>query len=407
MNRLTDLTPYFAKDGVEIYCSDSMDVIDDIVASDAFVLADPPYGVSERTARKSAGRGKLAECNDFAPVIGDDKPFDPTPWLACDRLVLWGGNHFGQKLPSSGSWLIWDKRDGIGPNDNADAELAWTNLGGPARLFHHTWNGMIRASERDEARAHPTQKPVALMRWIIERYTEPGDLIIDPFMGSGPTLIAARETGRRAIGFDLSEQYCETAKRRLQSLLPFADLSFPKAKMCAGCNTTYAVKLGVTFNRKSSSPDGLQPWCRACDIRNKRDTKNGWTNFLRTLRDRNEVGTWTEAKYQELLGDYRCQTCGANVAEWGGGYWVDRISSKRGYIESNCRPSCWGCNRTKSNRNPESADQEIDRHVARYGRGKVPWDEIDPHIKHTESTVPDLSQFVIESPQLKLFGESR
>ncbi len=129
---MADLTPYYAKDGVTVYCSDSLECAEDIAESGALVLADPPYGVNERTMRKSAGRGKLAECNDFPSVIGDDKPFDPTPWLASERLILWGGNHFASRLPSESCWLTWDKRDGQGSNDNADCELAWTNLGGPA-----------------------------------------------------------------------------------------------------------------------------------------------------------------------------------------------------------------------------------------------------------------------------------
>ncbi len=219
MTALADTQPFYADAGVTIYCCDSTLFLADIAASDALVLADPPYGVAERTDRKSAGRSCQAECYDFPPVLGDDQPFDPLPWLACPRLVLWGANHFGSRLPDSAAWLAWDKRDGISSNDNADCELAWTNLGGPARLFSHRWSGMIKASERDERRVHPTQKPVALMRWVIERYTEPGDLVIDPYMGSGTTLVAAKEIGRRAIGFELAEAYCATARRRLSETL--------------------------------------------------------------------------------------------------------------------------------------------------------------------------------------------
>ncbi len=107
-----------------------------------------------------------------------------------------------------------------------------------------------------------------------------------------------------------------------------------------------------------------------------------------------------------MMGNFECFTCGADVTNWGGGYWVDRISSKRGYIPGNVRPCCWGCNNFKSNKNPESADQVIQFHVNKYGRGNVPWDEINPQIKHTAETVPDLSEYVTEPPvsQLVLFG---
>lgn len=205
------MKPYYDEGGITIYHGDCRDLT---ITADA-LITDPPYGVSEPTNRKERGRGALAECNDFAAVAGDDESFDPTPWLAYPVVVLWGANHFAHRLPPSASWLVWDKRDGIPPNDNADCELAWSNLPGPARLYHHTWNGMIKASERTERRVHPTQKPVALMRWTLERATKPGDLILDPYMGSGPLARACADMGRRYVGCELVESYCETAAGRL------------------------------------------------------------------------------------------------------------------------------------------------------------------------------------------------
>lgn len=163
-----------------------------------FVIADPPYGVAERTDRKAKGRGCLAECNDFPPVFGDNEPFDPSHLLRFPRLVLWGAQYFAERLPVSPSWLVWDKRDGLSPNDNADVEVAWTNLGGPARIYRHMWNGMVKASERDERRVHPTQKPVSLMSWIISTWG------------------AAKRCGHQAIGIEIEERYCEVAAGRLQ-----------------------------------------------------------------------------------------------------------------------------------------------------------------------------------------------
>ena len=119
-------------------------------------------------------------------------------------------------------WIIWDKLDGlttskreVGFSDNADVEMAWTNLGGPARLLRHRWTGLLQASEIGQPRVHPTQKPVALMAQIIEWRTLPGDLVLDPYMGSGPVLRAAKDLGRRAIGIEIDERYCEIAARRL------------------------------------------------------------------------------------------------------------------------------------------------------------------------------------------------
>jgi site-specific DNA-methyltransferase (adenine-specific) len=106
----------------------------------------------------------------------------------------------------------------IGFNDNADCELAWTNLGGPARILSHRWMGAMKASEHGQARCHPTQKPIALMRQIIEWRTDPGQLIFDPYAGGGSTLIAALQSGRRAVGVEISEAYCEVIATRLRAV---------------------------------------------------------------------------------------------------------------------------------------------------------------------------------------------
>lgn len=199
----------------KLYCADCLDVLPTL-AADVAIIADPPYGVNERTDRLSSGRSVLALNQDFAPIIGDDKPFDPAPLLRFKTVILWGANYYADKLKPGASWLIWDKRDGVSSNDNADCELAWTNLGGPARVFRHLWMGMIRASEKAERRVHPTQKPVALMLWCIEQARlKPGTLIVDPYMGSGTTGIAASKLGFPFLGIERDEGYFKIAERRI------------------------------------------------------------------------------------------------------------------------------------------------------------------------------------------------
>lgn len=220
-------TPFYTDGAVTIYHGDCRTILPELDLSPALVLTDPPYGIAERTARRTAGRGggNLASgswpSRDFAPVAGDREPFEPGHLLAYPRLVLFGANYYAEHLPRSASWLVWDKIDGltskraVGFNDNADCEIAWTNLGGPARIIRHRWAGLLTASEIGEARVHPTQKPVALMEAIIAWRTEPGDLVLDPYMGSGSTLRAAKNLGRRAIGIELDGSYCEVAAQRL------------------------------------------------------------------------------------------------------------------------------------------------------------------------------------------------
>ena len=140
--------------------------------------------------------------------------------------MLFGGNYFADRLPTASGWIVWDK---MRPEDldQATAELAWTNFVKGVRVFRFLWNGMIRAS--DEMLQHPTQKPVALMTWILSlRWTPPGT-VLDPFMGSGTTLVAAKQLGRRAIGIEIEEKYCEIAIERLRqrSLFPPDELDIP------------------------------------------------------------------------------------------------------------------------------------------------------------------------------------
>jgi site-specific DNA-methyltransferase (adenine-specific)/modification methylase len=222
------MTPYFERAGIVIYHGDCREVLPSLAAGSVdLVLTDPPYGVSERTDRLTRKRTALAPCHDFPAIVGDDEPFDPSPLLRFRRLVLFGANHYAERLPASSSWIVWDKRDGLTSrrgdafNDNGDAELVWTNLGGPVRTYSHRWLGMLKDSERTDRRVHPTQKPVALMVRIIDWHTDVGAMILDPYMGSGPVLAAAYHLGRRAIGIEIDERYCEIAARRLsQMVLP-------------------------------------------------------------------------------------------------------------------------------------------------------------------------------------------
>ena len=224
------MTPYYDRAGIRLFLGDCREVLPTLNLSKvALVLTDPPYGVNERCDRKAKGREMAAECNDFPPVHGDDKPFDPTHLLALEKpAVIWGANYFAELLPRSPSWIVWDKRDGIPSNDNADCEFAWSNLGGPARIFRHLWNGMIKASEREDRRVHPTQKPVALSQWILERATITGDTILDPYAGSGSALVAALRMERRAIGVEYERAYCDVIAKRIDRELAQGDL-FRKA----------------------------------------------------------------------------------------------------------------------------------------------------------------------------------
>jgi len=205
------MTPYYEQDGITIYHGDCRGVLPTLRPQGAdLLLTDPPYGRSTDTDYSRMTRSTKV----YPPVVGDEELFNPSHLVAYPRVILWGANHYASQLPDSGGWLVWDKRAGRQASNNfSDAELAWCSFKTPVRVFRHLW-GVNRASEQRD-HLHPTQKPVALMRWILEGWTEPGDLVLDPYMGSGPIAEAARQTDRRYIGIEIEERYCEVAVKRL------------------------------------------------------------------------------------------------------------------------------------------------------------------------------------------------
>lgn len=199
-------TPYYSEDGITIYHGDAREILPSITSAD-LVLTDPPYGIG----LTFGGIAKTTKVTDA--VYGDDEPFDPTPLLRFPKVIIFGANYFAARLPVDGGWLVWDKVTVDVVSVMGDAELAWTNFVPKVRVFRHMWNGGYRASERGFS-VHPTQKPVALMRWCLSLAPDT-KLVLDPYMGSGPVLRAAKDAGIQAIGIEIEERYCEIAAKRL------------------------------------------------------------------------------------------------------------------------------------------------------------------------------------------------
>lgn len=201
------IEPYYSDGLVELYQGDCRDLLYRW-PSTHLLVTDPPYGIDYDGGTKHASP-------DVERTAGDASPFDPTHLLRFPRAVIFGGNNFASRLPDSGAWIVWDK---VTQNDLkvriAEAELAWTSCLTRTRVYRHLWSGNFRASEQGQ-RHHANQKPERLMRWILNLVARPGDVVLDPYAGSGATLLAAKSLGLRAIGCELLEQHCATAARRL------------------------------------------------------------------------------------------------------------------------------------------------------------------------------------------------
>ncbi len=204
------MKPYYEHGGITIYHGDCRDVLPSLTAVAGLVLTDPPYGHGEKW---SGGTWASNPIYDLA-FKWDAKPIDAGTMAlvigSALSVIVWGGNYYS--MPPSRCWLAWEKSSKM--PTMADFEMAWTNLDRPAKLFRENRNP-------DGKREHPTQKPLSLMRWCLSMV--PDCAVIDPFMGSGTTLRAAKDAGRNAVGIDIEERYCEIAAKRLgQEVLQFA-----------------------------------------------------------------------------------------------------------------------------------------------------------------------------------------
>ena len=196
-----------------LYLGDCREILPTLPQVDA-CITDPPYGIGE-AAGKSATRKGLGPTIDYGDDSWDDKPIDDDLIRmvreAGKWAVIFGGNYYA--MPPAKCWLVWDKENG--DNDFADCELAWTNLPKAVRRIRYLWNGMLRAN--GEARGdHPTQKPIGVMAWAINHVPAPNRLILDPFMGSGTTGVAAMNLGRSFIGIEREPKYFDIACRRIE-----------------------------------------------------------------------------------------------------------------------------------------------------------------------------------------------
>jgi DNA modification methylase len=208
-----------------LMCGDStsIDAVEKLMADEKadMVFTDPPYGINESAAKRvTRETNSLAKSNSHLKEFKDDSiqyaidAFNLCQGLAIPIQIWFGANYYCHSLPQTNNWLVWDKRlEDKQIDNNSDAELAWVQDGrSSVRIFRHLWKGLIKGSERGESRVHPTQKPIALAEWCIEKY-EPKS-VLDLFGGSGSTLIACEKTNRKCFMMELDPHYVDVIVAR-------------------------------------------------------------------------------------------------------------------------------------------------------------------------------------------------
>lgn len=209
------MKPYYSHAGIQIFHGDCREILPSLPKVD-LLLTDPPYGIGRDgmgASTSSHGGRKAYEFDGWDEAAPDGETFSSLLSAAQDHII-WGANYFPQHLPPSMGWLVWDKAQRIA---QSDGELAYTSRNAALRIFD-----MNRVALMLDGAAHPTQKPLALMKWCLSLFPE-AKSVLDPFLGSGTTLVAAKAMGMTGAGIEAEEKYCEIAAKRLaQEVFEFA-----------------------------------------------------------------------------------------------------------------------------------------------------------------------------------------
>ena len=214
----------------EIMLGDCMDLLKELPdKSIDLAIVDPPYGIGADKAQNNAamqrikaegkskaGRGwKLYADTDWDNEIPTIEYWEQLFRVSKNQIV-WGGNYFTEYLPPSMGWLMWDK--GQRDFSLADGELAWTSFNKALRIFEMSRGKALAKNNEQGGRFHPTQKPIALYRWLLQNYAKPGDKIIDTHSGSGSLACACHLEKFDFIAIEKDPHYHALSVKRLEEL---------------------------------------------------------------------------------------------------------------------------------------------------------------------------------------------
>ena len=211
-----------------VMCGDSTKDLDTLLDKEIdLLLTDPPYGMNLNTDWTGAKSNlkfiedkKAFGGNRYNPVLNDDVEFNPTHLLKYKEVILWGADYYADKLPKDGSWFVWDKR----LTDDADKmygstfELCWSKIPHKRDILRVKWAGIFGTETQDiKKRVHPTQKPLEVSTYFIEKLTKENNTVLDCYLGSGSTLIACEQTNRICYGMELDPAYIDVIIERWEN----------------------------------------------------------------------------------------------------------------------------------------------------------------------------------------------
>lgn len=216
------MTPYYERDGITIYHGDCREVLPTLGPVD-HVITDPPYGIGYSTGRRQYGiRSSTRLVNDLlvAPLLNDTAAV----YVFAAPLKLDEVLRVLRSFWDVANVLCWDKGNGTAGDLATTYGQRWEAIVYARRgrpVFKRRDRDVLAFSRGNSRRyLHPTQKPISLLRYLIERHPD-ASVVLDPFMGSGTTLCAAKDIGRKAIGIEIEERYCEIAAKRLEQEMLF------------------------------------------------------------------------------------------------------------------------------------------------------------------------------------------
>ncbi len=180
------------------------------------VLTDPPYGIgADKGVGGGSRRGTVKKFSGNWDSKIPHKSIFEEIFRISKNQIIWGGNYFTEHLKPTSSWIIWDKREGLPERTFADCEMAWNSIKSPARIFRHKWDGMIQENmKHKDIRIHPTQKPVSLFKWCLDKYGSNKMIVFDPFLGSFSSAIASHDRKINWLGCELSHEFFKSGYDR-------------------------------------------------------------------------------------------------------------------------------------------------------------------------------------------------